>query len=524
MTRGPTATMDMHIKQQNDPGAVAAPRLLPVQQRAYDALTEELQFQSHVAFVGPRGSGRSTIVRQLADDCGGMIIGAEEFAKVDFSYRNRHQNNGYWLMDRLLRNALKDHDLVIIDDFNALQFSGTAALRHSIFTPILNEARAANKRIVVVHDAPRAGMFESEEDAWRHLKRQLRDHGKASLLAMSDFGPADYEQLVTGILGVNAEDIDFEVLYRYASKLRCHELLLTSRLLVGSQAVDTQAFITCLEEFVLRSNVRTAEVEALSLETLPGSEAIIDSLETNVILPFENRELAQKLGVKPKRGVLLYGPPGTGKTSIGRALAHRMQGKFFMIDGSINTEPPTAFFDQFQRIVTLAKENSPSVLFIDDADVLFGIHHVSGLVRYLLSLLDGLESESAGHVCVMMTAMDPRRVPDALIRSGRVELWLETRPPDATTRGRILQRWNKAGLPGEASIDYARVGAMAEGFTPADLRRIAGDARLLYAADLANGRDAASATDYMVNATQDIIDVRARMARTLATAAPSVLV
>jgi ATP-dependent 26S proteasome regulatory subunit len=186
-----------------------------------------------------------------------------------------------------------------------------------------------------------------------------------------------------------------------------------------------------------------------------------------------------------------------------------------MIDGSINTEPPTAFFDQFQQIVKLAKENSPSVLFIDDADVLFGIHHVAGLVRYLLSLLDGLESESAGSVCVMMTAMDARRVPDALLRSGRVELWLETRTPDLETRGRILERWTKPGLPGKKAIDYKRLSAMTEGFTPADLRRIAADARLLYAGDLVDGRKPANATDYMVNAVQDIIDVRARMTQAI---------
>jgi len=516
--------MDMHIQTNLQDRATAQPALLPVQQRAYERLVEQLQFQAQVAFVGTRGSGRSTIIRRLAQEHGGKVVDAEAFAALNFSYRNRHQTGAFRLMERLLRRALQEHDLVIVDDHQALQHGGSYALRPGILEPIRREARAANKRLVVVHDAPRPGMFESEEDAWRWFKRVTRDSGRTALVAMEDFGARDYEQLIRGALGERVADVDFDVLYRYASKLRCHELLLACRLLITETSVATDGFIHCLEQYVLHSNLRVNEVEALSFETLPGSEGIIEGLETHVILPFENRSLAQKLGVKPKRGVLLYGPPGTGKTSIGRALAHRMQGKFFMIDGSVNTEPPTAFFDQFQRIVALAKENSPSVLFIDDADVLFGIHHVSGLVRYLLSLLDGLESESAGNVCVMMTAMDPRRVPDALIRSGRVELWLETRPPSAEIRSRILQRWNRPGLPNPESIDYARVGAMTEGFTPADLRRIAADARLLYAADLAGARDAASATDYMVNAAQDIIDVRTRMARTLATAAPSVLV
>ena len=62
-----------------------------------------------------------------------------------------------------------------------------------------------------------------------------------------------------------------------------------------------------------------------------------------------------------------------------------------------------------------------------------------GLYRYLLTMLDGLESESAGRVCVMMTAMDVGSLPPALVRSGRIELWLETRLPDDAARGAILR-------------------------------------------------------------------------------------
>lgn len=492
------------------------PALLPVQQRALEQLEECLSFCPEISLVGTAGSGCSTVVRHLAARHGGCVIGPEEFAAVEASYRNRYQNGGYLLFDRLVRKALSEHDLVVIDGFTLLTQGAGYAIRPGTFGLVLAEARAAGKRLVMVHDAPRPSAFDSIEDAWRQLKRKLREDGKASLVVMGDLGPADYASLMSAELGeARVSEIDFNVVHRYSAKLNFYQLHLACRFLANESVVTTKSFITCLETYVLRSNLHIEEVEALGFETLPGSEEIIDILETNVVLPFENRELAQKLGVKPKRGVLLYGPPGTGKTSIGRALAHRMKGKFFMIDGSINTEPPTDFFNQFQRIVTLAKENSPSVLFIDDADVLFGIHHVSGLVRYLLSLLDGLESESAGGVCVMMTAMDARKVPDALMRSGRVELWLETRPPGLETRSRILRRWTKPGLPDQEPIAYDRLGEMTAGFTPADLRRIAADARLLYAADLASGETASTATEYMVAATQDIIDVRARMAQTL---------
>lgn len=232
-------------------------------------------------------------------------------------------------------------------------------------------------------------------------------------------------------------------------------------------------------------------------------------------MPLEHRQLAQRLGLKPKRGVLLYGPPGTGKTSIGRALAHRMKGKFFLIDGSIVTEPPDPFFKKLETVIREAKESAPSVLFIDDADVLFDIVHISGLARYLLTLLDGLESESASHVCVMMTAMDVRKVPEALLRSGRVELWLETRAPLGADRGRVIKRWLGTDLPAYEAVDYATLSETTTGFTPADLRRITGDAKCLYAADQVKGRATTTAQAYLERAVANLVAVRGRMADVL---------
>ena len=38
----------------------------------------------------------------------------------------------------------------------------------------------------------------------------------------------------------------------------------------------------------------------------------------------------------------------------------------------------------------------------------------------------------------MLTAMDVSNLPPAFIRSGRVELWLETRLPDAEARAALV--------------------------------------------------------------------------------------
>ena len=139
---------------------------------------------------------------------------------------------------------------------------------------------------------------------------------------------------------------------------------------------------------------------------------MLEALEAHVIMPLENAEVSQELGLKPKRGVLLAGPPGTGKTTIGRALARRLKSKFFLLDGTVISGTPD-FFPRVQRIFEAAKQNAPCIIFIDDSDVIFESGNDTGLYRYLLTMLDGLESASAGRICLMMTAMDVGNLPPA---------------------------------------------------------------------------------------------------------------
>src|SRR5947208_2134190 len=100
-------------------------------------------------------------------------------------------------------------------------------------------------------------------------------------------------------------------------------------------------------------------------------------------------------------------------------------------------------------------------------------------------MLDGLESESAGKVCVMMTAMDVGNLPLALVRSGRVELWLEMKLPDTAARREILARYAAKSGNLFSADDCASVVAATEGFTGADLKRVVEDAKSLFAYDRA---------------------------------------
>src|SRR5260370_39439139 len=94
----------------------------------------------------------------------------------------------------------------------------------------------------------------------------------------------------------------------------------------------------------------------------------------------------------------------------------------------------------------------------------------------------------------MFPAMNLQHLPPALVRSGRVELWLEMKLPDAEARKRILEN-HLRGITAELSnCDLARGISASEGFTGAGIKRLVEDAKGLYAFGPASGTEGRNAT------------------------------
>src|SRR5262249_50416111 len=151
-----------------------------------------------------------------------------------------------------------------------------------------------------------------------------------------------------------------------------------------------------------------------------------------------------------------------------------------------------------------ASRNAPSIIFIDDADVIFGGDRESGLYRYLLTKLDGLESASSSRVCVMMTAMEPADLPAASLRSGRVELWLETPRPDVSARAEIFRNHLAAMPLPLCNVDVARLASASGGMTGADLKAIIEDGKLLFVRDQTSGNPGRPVEKYFLEAIATI--------------------
>ncbi|HEV8041934.1 MAG TPA: AAA family ATPase [Bryobacteraceae bacterium] len=475
--------------------------LSPAQAQARSVLAHGLEVGSICVLSGETGSGKSIVLRHLHREIGGALLKIADLLDVS---SKRHP----LLLEKALFDvvfaALKQHATVIADDFH-----------------LLFDAFCCN------HFYPRTGWMEAPALA---LCTYAIETGKKLILSsasslpnaigersfrtsISRFRAEDYASLVTAWLDTHAAAaINFDKIYRFAPKLNAHQLKSACDWLRPNGEITTDLFIEYLRSQRLASNVDLEEVQHVDLRDLMGVDDVLRSLEINIALPLENDQLANELNLRSKRGVLLYGPPGTGKTTVGRAFAHRLKGKFFLVDGTFIAGTGD-FYNRVHHVFQAAKENAPAVIFIDDADAIFEDGEERGLYRYLLTMLDGLESESSGRVCVMLTAMDVNHLPPALVRSGRVELWLEMRLPDRSARLAILQRHLNGLQQLFPGLDHAALVEATEGFTGADLKRVVEDAKGLYAYARVAGDGDRGSSDYLMEAVKGVAANKARYAQ-----------
>jgi transitional endoplasmic reticulum ATPase len=103
-----------------------------------------------------------------------------------------------------------------------------------------------------------------------------------------------------------------------------------------------------------------------------------------------------------------------------------------------------------------------------------------------------------------MTAMDVAHLPPALVRSGRVELWLEMKLPDSQARTQILSIL-LANLPEELrGADTLRIVAATERFTGADLKAMVEDGKAIFAYDRATNVEIQPTTEYFLRAVTTV--------------------
>lgn len=196
------------------------------------------------------------------------------------------------------------------------------------------------------------------------------------------------------------------------------------------------------------------------------------AIRRNIVDIIAKQGLYEKNGVAMKRGIMFYGPPGTGKTLTGKVLASQMEGVTFIwvtpnhIHGA----------ESMAQIYGLARELAPTIVFIEDIDLIARDRSVSAenpVLCELMNQLDGIQ-ENRG-VITIVTTNYPELIEDALQnRPGRFDRRIEFCLPDPETRRKMLAMMlDGRVLDKEANpVDIKAIALMCGELSPSHMREI----------------------------------------------------
>jgi cell division protease FtsH len=207
-----------------------------------------------------------------------------------------------------------------------------------------------------------------------------------------------------------------------------------------------------------------------------GEEMKEEILQTLTTL--KDTERADKLGIKPPKGILLYGPPGTGKTLLAQAIARELNASFYSASGSAFNELFVGVgASRVRSLFQAARKQRPAVIFIDEVDALAGRRKAHGneeaekTLTELLVQLDGGHSNDG----ILFIAATNRKdmLDEAFVRPGRIDFSFHVPLPDTKGRREIIdiQTRGKALAPDVlASLD--ELAESTSGFSGAELNSL----------------------------------------------------
>ena len=220
----------------------------------------------------------------------------------------------------------------------------------------------------------------------------------------------------------------------------------------------------------------------ITYEDIGGLKNEIQRVREMVELPMKPPQIFSKLGIEPPQGVLLHGPPGTGKTLLAKAVANETSASFFSIAGpEIISKYYGESEQQLREIFEDAKEESPSIVFIDELDSIAPKREdVTGeverrVVAQLLTMMDGLETR--GQVVVIGATNRVDSVDPALRRPGRFDREIEIGVPDEVGRKEILQIHTR-GMPLSDDVSLDHLADETHGFVGADIESLTKEAAM----------------------------------------------
>lgn len=231
-------------------------------------------------------------------------------------------------------------------------------------------------------------------------------------------------------------------------------------------------------------DVNTKPIESIKSDvTFSDIGGISDvKIELEEIIDFiKNPKRYKSFGARMPRGVLLVGPPGVGKTMIAKAVANAAGVPFYYQSGASFVQIYVGMgAKRVHELFMAAKNNSPSIIFIDEIDAVGKKRdgqrndEREATLNQLLTEMDGFEGHSGVIVIAATNKIDV--LDSALLRAGRFDRRVFVDLPTKRERESILVKYLEK-VPHK--LDVKAVANMTVGFNGASLAALVNEASLL---------------------------------------------
>uniref|UniRef100_A0AAY4A774 vesicle-fusing ATPase n=1 Tax=Denticeps clupeoides TaxID=299321 RepID=A0AAY4A774_9TELE len=211
-----------------------------------------------------------------------------------------------------------------------------------------------------------------------------------------------------------------------------------------------------------------------------GLEGAKEALKEAVILPIKFPHLFTGKRT-PWRGILLFGPPGTGKSYLAKAVATEANNStFFSISSS---DLVSKWLGESEKLVkslfSMARENRPSIIFIDEIDSLCGSRseNESEAARRIktefLVQMQGVGNDNKD-VLVLGATNIPWTLDSAIRRRFEKRIYIPL--PEEHARSFMFKLHLGSTANSLTEGDFVTLGKKTEGYSGADISIIVRDA------------------------------------------------
>jgi transitional endoplasmic reticulum ATPase len=215
-------------------------------------------------------------------------------------------------------------------------------------------------------------------------------------------------------------------------------------------------------------------------KAIAGMQELKDTIQLDVIDALNDKEKYAEYGLTIPNGMLLYGPPGCGKTFFAERMAEEIGFNFYQIKPSdIQSKFVNQSQENIKNLFDKAREDAPSIIFIDELDALVpnrdnsSVNHMNtSAVNEFLAQMNNCGDDG---VFIIGATNRPNSIDPAILRAGRLDKVIYLPPPDFEARELMFKLYLEK-RPREIGLDYSTLAKSTENYVSSDIKFLCDEA------------------------------------------------